>query len=196
MYHYVYKITNLINGHFYYGVHNTNKLDDGYMGSGFKLKQAYKKYGIENFKKEIIEFFDTMEDAFKREEEIVNEDLIRLPECYNVQIGGKYFNTSGKVSVKDKDGNYFWVFKTDEMYKSGELVPVWTGNHHKKESRNKTRNKMTPENSTNPRVWVCKDGKVKYLRKDLLEEYLNDGWELGRVGYKPRPNKQGSEIKY
>lgn len=195
MYHFVYKITNLINGHFYYGVHNTNNLNDGYMGSGFRLKKAFQKYGIENFKKEIIEFFDTMEDAFEKEHEIVNEDLIKLPECYNMQIGGRYFNTSGKTVVKDKDGNCFWVFKTDELYKSGELIPNWTGKHHKIESRNKTRTKMVPENSTNPRVWICKDGKVKYLRKELLEEYLNNGWELGRVGYKPRPNKQGSEIR-
>ena len=76
-YHYFYKITNTINGNFYYGVHNTTNLNDGYMGSGKLLKMAYKKYGIENFKKEIVKFFDTMDEAFSYEHEIVNEELIK-----------------------------------------------------------------------------------------------------------------------
>lgn len=56
----------------------------------------------------------------------------------------------------------------------------WKGKNHKKSSREKTRKKMTPENSTNPRIWVCKDGVVKYIRKELLNEYIANGFELGR----------------
>ena len=63
-YHYFYKITNNINGHFYYGVHNTNNINDGYMGSGTRLHYAYKKYGIENFSKEILKYFESSDDAF------------------------------------------------------------------------------------------------------------------------------------
>ena len=32
-YHYFYKITNLLNNKYYYGVHSTNDLNDQYMGS-------------------------------------------------------------------------------------------------------------------------------------------------------------------
>lgn len=195
MYHYFYKITNKINGKFYYGVHNTNNLNDGYFGSGKVLKEAYKKYGIENFEKEILKFFDTEEEAFAHEKEVVNEELIKNKECYNVQIGGKYFGTVGKVPVKDANGKRFWVFKTDEMYINGDVVPLWNGKHHKRESREQTRKKMTPSNSTNDRVWICKEGKVKYLKKSFLDDYIKDGWQLGRVGYKPRKNGQGKKIE-
>lgn len=193
-YHYFYKITNKVDGKFYYGVHNTTNLNDGYAGSGKVLKEAYKKYGIENFTKEILKFFDTMEEAFAYEHEIVNEEMVKNDDCYNIQIGGKHFNSPGMVTVKDKDGNRFWVHKEDEIYLSGEVVPIWCGKHHKKTSREQTRSKMTPKNSNNDRIWVNKEGKVKYLLKKYLEEYIKNGWELGRVNYNPRKNKQGTLI--
>ena len=127
MYHYFYKITNNINNHFYYGVHSTDKLDDGYMGSGKRLHYAYKKYGIENFTKEILKFFDTKEDAFLYEAEIVTEDLVRDDNCYNLMLGGKGFNSTGLATVKDKFGNTFFTPIDDSRIKSGELVGATKG---------------------------------------------------------------------
>lgn len=192
-YHYFYKITNKTNNHFYYGVHNTYDLDDGYMGSGKRLHIAYKKYGIENFTKEILKFFDSAEEAFKYEEYIVNEEMIKRDDCYNIQIGGKFYSTKNMVTVKDDFGNHFWVTK-EEYYYNDKLKAIWQDKHHKEETKNKTRNTMTPKNSTNPRIWICKDGQVKYVLKHKLEEFLQSGWKLGRVGYKPRKNKQGVKL--
>ena len=55
---YIYKITNITNGKIYNGKHSTDDLNDGYMGSGKIIKQAIKKYGIENFTKEYLVFCD------------------------------------------------------------------------------------------------------------------------------------------
>ena len=47
-YHYFYKILNTINNKYYYGIHTTDDIYDGYTGSGTLLKNVYKKYGESN----------------------------------------------------------------------------------------------------------------------------------------------------
>ena len=106
-YHYFYKITNSINCHFYYGIHSTDDLNDGYMGSGKRLHYAYKKYGIENFTKEILKFFETRKEASNYECEIVTEELVKNEECYNCILGGEDISTMGKVIVFDNKTNSY-----------------------------------------------------------------------------------------
>ena len=96
-YHIIYKTTNLINGRFYIGMHSTNNLDDNYLGSGWILKEAIKKYGRENFQKEILFIFNTRLEAREKEAEIVNTDFIKDNSNYNLVIGG--------MGVLDQTGN-------------------------------------------------------------------------------------------
>jgi group I intron endonuclease len=88
MFYYLYKITNLINNRFYIGVHKTKNIEDGYMGSGKILRQAIEKYGIENFQKEILEYFSDSKSMLKREKEIVTEEFLSRPDVYNLRKGG------------------------------------------------------------------------------------------------------------
>jgi group I intron endonuclease len=88
---YIYCITNLINQKTYLGKRKCNKLpqEDLYMGSGFIIKQAIKKYGLNNFKKEILIYGDFTEDEINEFEKYYIS-LYRLggKAEYNVADGG------------------------------------------------------------------------------------------------------------
>jgi hypothetical protein len=85
----MYQTINLINGKFYTGVHSTKDLDDGYLGSGKYLKYALNKYGKENFKREILEFFGSKSEMYYIESLIVNEEFVKRKDNYNIRIGGR-----------------------------------------------------------------------------------------------------------
>lgn len=84
MFYLVYKVTNLVNGKFYIGAHKTDNKDDDYMGSGTYIKRAIKKYGIENFKKEILVECTSSEEMYRIESELV----VLCEDSYNLKFGG------------------------------------------------------------------------------------------------------------
>lgn len=84
---YIYKITNSINGRWYIG--KTNGRDPNYMGSGKLLKQAYAKYGLENFVKEVLESCSSSDELNLREQHwIATTNAINDPMSYNLADGG------------------------------------------------------------------------------------------------------------
>lgn len=98
MIYFVYKITNLINLKVYIGVHSTNNIEDGYMGSGLRIVRSIEKYGISNFRKEILSFHDTMEDALLEEKRLVTPDFVASEATYNLKEGG----SGGKLSLESR----------------------------------------------------------------------------------------------
>ena len=85
--HVVYKITNCLNGKFYIGVHKIIK-SDSYMGSGKIIRLALKKYGKENFKKEILASFTNKKSAYLMESALVSEEFLSQKNTYNIRPGG------------------------------------------------------------------------------------------------------------
>lgn len=104
-YHYIYKITRT-DGKYYIGLHSTNKLDDGYFGSGKRLWYSINKYGKEVHTKEIIEFLPDRETLKKREAELVNEECLQDPLCMNLCVGGghgwDYVNNNMTEEMREK----------------------------------------------------------------------------------------------
>lgn len=121
----VYKTTNKINGKIYIGVHRTkNPCEfDGYLGCGVNIKnpssmekpstnfqKAVKKYGFENFHREVLFVFDNRIDAYAKEAEIVNVDFVKSGNNYNMCLGG------GDSRLR----NPIYQFS-----RTGELVRYW-----------------------------------------------------------------------
>ena len=136
-YHYVYIITNKINHKFYIGKHSTDDLDDGYMGSGTAINKAIQKYGIENFSKRILCFCDSAEDAYKVEEFLVTDNLIKRDDCYNMMVGG----VGGSIKGKHWKLTNETKKRISEALKGkyiGEKNPLY-GRHHTEETKQKMR---------------------------------------------------------
>jgi hypothetical protein len=69
MYGYIYKTTNLVNGLIYVGQHKATKFEPNrYMGSGNNIKAAIKEFGKENFKCELLDTAETLEELNSKEE--------------------------------------------------------------------------------------------------------------------------------
>jgi hypothetical protein len=111
-----------------------------------------KKYGIENFVKEILFVYDTPEPMFLKEAELVNINFLACENVYNIKIGGfggfDFINKSrttesriksgkmgrlkgGKSFSKDYNPNIGSIYITnsisDKRIKSGEPIPDgWT----------------------------------------------------------------------
>lgn len=100
-YFYLYRVTNLINGKIYIGIHMTSNMKDCYYASGRAINQALRKYGKQNFKREILEYFSSEEEMLAREAEIVDEKFLERNDTYNLAEGG---NHAGRTAAKQKKG--------------------------------------------------------------------------------------------
>lgn len=107
--YYIYRIRNKINGKTYIGQHKYKKLNDNYMGSGVLLAKAKKKYGIEDFTKEILEFnIPTVELANDFEQMYILFERAKGKAEYNVapcglgHIGNHTEETKHKMSKSEE----------------------------------------------------------------------------------------------
>ena len=128
---YVYKITctsGKYKDHYYIGCHKTDNIDDGYKGSGKKIRDYFKKYP-NDYIKEILEYFDNDEDMFNAEYLLIHPCL-NDPLCLNIKEGGsggsyKGINKGIKHSNdwNEKVSKNNWLCnldsgKYDEIYKN------------------------------------------------------------------------------
>jgi len=101
----IYKVTNLINKKIYIG--KIKKDYPEYFGSGILIKHSIKKYGIENFKKEIIDTAFSIEELNEKEKywiQYLNSTDLTIG--YNIGKGGNggdlFTNNPNKEEIRLK----------------------------------------------------------------------------------------------
>jgi len=190
-YHYLYKTICKVNDKYYYGMHSTDNLDDGYLGSGQRLWHSINKHGKENHVCEKLEFFETRKKLRIAESKLVDKTKLKDPMCMNLMLGGEGgFNTlegarkggqvAGKIiGERMKDPNYNKEIK-QKFNKAGQ--EWWKGKHHREESKKKISlsNKGKHESDKNSQFGTCWITNEKESKKIHRGDLIPDGWRLGR----------------
>lgn len=167
MFYTVYKITNLINKKFYIGKHKTNDLNDEYMGSGKLIKRAIKKYGKDNFIKELLFMFDTEQEMNEKEKELVliseetynlceggnggfsyinsNVELIQLRDSYENKLAGRKAADKKLYETKGNQWRIDASKKAAETRKKLGIVDTFGGKQNYKNRLGKKNNPETNE---------------------------------------------------
>lgn len=215
MYYYLYKITNKETGQLYIGVHKTKNIDDGYMGSGRLLRRSIEKYGKENFRKEIIEFFENEDEMFKKEKEVVNEEFVGRKDTYNIATGGNggwyhiNFDAETKANAVSKAVTTTKNWDKEKKQKNKELKSMRVSgdkNYFYGSKREGPENPMFGRTHTkgakkkisdankNKAIVITEEGKTK--RIDINDEsYKNGNYNSINSGYVIVKDKEGNFLR-
>jgi hypothetical protein len=215
----IYQITNEVNKKFYIGLHKTTNVNDGYWGSGNLIKSAIKKYGKENFTKKILHIFVNKKNAVEKEKEIVNEEMVKDKQCYNIKLGGcggfdhvreknLHKNAKNKKIVHCVATNK--TIKVAKCELSKYLENGWnlgflpeTLSKMSDAGKRKTQSFEHRKKNSDTKKNTCilehiETKKRKFVKKEHIEEYLKAGWKIfiraSLKGYKaiynPLTNKE------
>jgi len=136
------------------------------MGSGTAIVRAIKKYGMNNFKKDILETFDSYDAALAREKELVTSDFLLREDVYNLRCGGiGGFQHINSLPVEERLN----VKSFKQKVASGEIIVGGTA-HWTQDSLAKVRatswGKLMEQGIVNPNSWENLTVEQRQLRAE------------------------------
>ena len=183
--HYVYEITNNLNGMKYIGKRSCTCPieDDSYMGSGKSLVNDFKKYGKENFSKKILEVCNTEKKAYSREKYWIEYyNAVRSDNYYN-----KMYGHTGSIKKKViclNTGDVFDTITEASKYFGVDATGITKACNGKRKTGGK--HPTTQE----PLRWMYYDKYKRKLPKTLKEQeekiniktmnIVNEGSEMSK----------------
>lgn len=170
---YIYRITNLLNGKTYIGQHQYKSQNDDYFGSGKHLKSAVKKYGQENFKKDIlVSKIPNRKSADRAEIMYIKMERERGKAEYNITDGGEGFRGNHREDTRNKIS---CSLKGNQRAKGKNLGNQNAkGNMLSAETRNKmSRSRQGNSNNGIVRIKCLETGEIKRTREWLIAGYQN-----------------------
>jgi len=165
-YNILYKTVNIITGKYYIGIHSTDKLEDGYLGSGTILKRSVKKYGRKNHIRMTLCHCISIDVAQELERGIVTKELLKDTLCMNLSLGGSgdFYKKPTSEETKEKQS----------VARKGKPGRKHTEEH--KAHMSKILKGMPYKGGS--RMWVTDGVLNKFiLKNDLIPE----GWRRGRT---------------
>jgi group I intron endonuclease len=184
----VYLTTNLISGKQYVGDHILINEDDGYLGSGILINKAINKYGKLNFAREILEKFETKEEAFNAQERYIQQYNTLTPNGYNISPKGglgvvgchssktkQQISDTCSISLKGRimsESHRKKLSDSAKIHNKGENNPMF-GKKQSEESNNKNRQsnlgkshkKYTLSEETKEKMRKAKKGVIPWNKK-------------------------------
>ena len=127
-YGFIYITTNLTNGKRYIGKKVLDKKSQwkSYLGSGIALKNAIKKYGKENFTKDIIVFASSEEELCDYEKQLILfYDAVNSSAYYNIASGGEGYNFFGTEQGDTSVPVY--CIELNKVFKNSRIAEEITG---------------------------------------------------------------------
>jgi hypothetical protein len=177
-FHYIYKTTCYVTKKFYYGMHSTNDLNDGYFGSGLLLLKSISKYGKENHHVKIIQFFKSRHDLHNAEKQLITAALIEHPLCMNLIEGGiGGFNHEYLVKPKSD--------ATKEKMRIAARKRAIESAGIKRSNQTRAKIKIANIGSKNPHfrksyIYSLQEKRSISVPKEELQQWLDLGWIKGR----------------
>lgn len=189
MYGYIYKITNLINNKIYIGQHKADKYEpEKYFGSGTALGLAIKKYGITNFKQELVKEYNTKEELDTAEIFWISAFNTADPNFgYNLTNGGSggciFRSEETKEKIKHWNTNKIIVNNGETSIKIDKTnLSTYINNGWKKGVLpfNRTEeDKLNHSKAQTGKIAMSKDNIKTWVDADKVEEFLSNGFIKG-----------------